>query len=100
MYGAKNSNQYDGDCILEIGDITYIGRLMPGYQRTAQDLPVESQPIWQIERVDTVETEIPAQNEEDEPSYIYRTRRMYPSGIEDYRFAISDAANYEYDYRH
>ena len=65
MYGSRNANQYEGDCILEVGDVTYIGRLMPGYQRTGNDLPVEQQPVWQIERVDTLSIAIEDSQEDN-----------------------------------
>lgn len=122
MYGTKlNASQYDGDIIIEKGDITFIGRLKPGYPRGQNDDPVEQQPIWQIERIESVELlaspkeeeEVPvAENEEqgeqnpsNEPSekeivVTYVTRRKYPYGNEDYKFKISKAFEYPYEYRH
>ena len=122
MYGTKlNASQYDGDIIIEKGDITFIGRLKPGYPRGQNDDPVEQQPIWQIERIESVELlaspkeeeEVPvAENEEqgeqnpsNEPSekeivVTYVTRRKYPYGNEDYKFKISEAFEYPYEYRH
>jgi len=109
MYATKNANQYDGDIIIEREGTTYIGRLMPGYSRTASDLPVEQQPIWQVERIDQIATPLPSTsqqneeqtNEEDpEQEYIMTTRRMYPNGCEDYKFAIANYNTLTYDYRH
>ena len=135
MYGTKlNASQYDGDIIIEKGDVTIIGRLKPGYPRGQNDEPVEQQPIWQIERIESVELlasqeeeEVPvAENEEqgeqnpsNEPSgeenneneetvetseeeivVTYVTRRKYPYGNEDYKFKISEAFDYPYEYRH
>ena len=74
---------------------------MPSYQRTSDDLPVEQQPVWQIERIDTLATPIGEQTEPgQETQYSYKTRRMYPNGIEDYRWCMSQATEYDYDYRH
>lgn len=136
MYGTKlNASQYDGDIIIEKGDVTIIGRLKPGYPRGQSDDPVEEQPIWQIERIESVELlASPAEEEEvnvaenveqgeqepsnepsneennenqetvetseEEPAVTYITRRKYPNGNEDYKFKISEAFNYTYEYRH
>lgn len=133
MYGTKlNASQYDGDIIIEKGDVTIIGRLKPGYPRGQNDDPVEQQPIWQIERIESVELlaspeeeeEVPVaendeqgeQNPSNEPSNeeneetvetseeeivaTYVTRRKYPYGNEDYKFKISEAFDYPYEYRH
>ena len=99
MYGTKlNASQYDGDIIIEKGDITFIGRLKPGYPRGQNDDPVEQQPIWQIERIESVE--LLASPEEEEIIVTYVTRRKYPYGNEDYKFKISEAFEYPYEYRH
>lgn len=92
MYGQKNSDQYDGDCIIQIDNIIYIGKIMPCYSHTANDLPVEQQAIWQIERVTYEE-------ENQNGQTIGITKRMYPDGITDYRFQMSEAQNYTYAYR-
>ena len=103
MYGTKNANQYEGDCIIEVDNVTYIGRLEPGYSRTSNDLPVKDQPVWQIERI-TTEEQIPNTNneseQEEEVNPIYITRRQYPNGREAYEYVMSNYANYNYDYRH
>ena len=102
MYGTKqNPSQYDGDCIIEKEDVTYVGRLKPGYPRTGNSDPVEQQPVWQIERIETIETveTVTIEGEETEVS-TYTTRRKYPQGNEDYKFKISEAEQLTYDYRH
>ena len=112
MYGTKlNASQYDGDIIIEKGDITIIGRLKPGYPRGQNDDPVEQQPIWQIERIESVEllasnepssekNEETVETSEEEIVVTYVTRRKYPYGNEDYKFKISEAFDYPYEYRH
>lgn len=104
IYGTKaQASQYDGDCIIQIENIIYIGKLKPGYPRTANDAPVEQQPVWQIERVEMTTEKIQVYNpetEEDENVDKDIITRMYPNGNEDYRFAISDYLTYNYEYRH
>ena len=39
MYGAKNADQYEGDLIIQKDDLIFIGKLMPGYSRSQNDLP-------------------------------------------------------------
>lgn len=86
MYGSKNSNQYDADLIIETDEATYLGRLQPGYMRTSGDLPVEKQPVWQIERI--TEEEIPVnelyQNEvETDPEDITEPQDETNTGNDD-----------------
>ena len=118
MYGTRlNASQYDGDIIIEKNDITIIGRLKPGYPRGQNDDPVEAQPVWQIEQIEITEllaasdhepSNEPAQGEntetaetsQEETVATYITRRKYPNGNEDYKFKISEAFNYTYEYRH
>lgn len=102
IYGSKtNAYQYDGDCIIEFNEVTYVGRLMPGYQRGNGAVPVEQQPIWQIEKIDTeTQTVIIQENSESREIEKYITRRRYPNGNEDYKFIMAEALNYNYEYRH
>lgn len=100
MYGSKNANQYEGDCILQQGDIIYIGRLVPGYSRTANDLPVEQQPVWQIERISISEEQPAEPSNNNEGNTLYYTKRMYPNGNINYIFCMSQADTYNYEYRH
>ena len=96
MYGAKNADQYEGDLIIQKDDLIFIGKLMPGYSRSQNDLPAEEQNVWQIERVSYSEEELA-----NEPGKLLcLTKRMYPNGSVNYSFAMSEALNYNYDYRH
>ena len=102
IYGNKiNPGQYDGDCIIEVNDITYVGRLKPGYPRSNGSDPVEQQAVWQIERIDCIETTQTVTVDEQEVEVTtYKTRRMYPQGNEDYKFRMSEAEQHTYEYRH
>lgn len=95
MYATKNANQYEGDVVIQEGSTVYVCKLMPGYARTANDLPVTQQPIWQIQRATL--REIPANDEHDT---LLITELMYPNGNEAYQFVMEDFLKYNYDFRH
>lgn len=95
LYGTKNANQYEGDVVIQRGTTTYVCKLMPGYYRGTNDLPVTQQAVWQIQRA--TQRIVEATGNDEDTMF---TELMFPNGCEDYKFIMEDFDKYTYDFRH
>lgn len=88
QYNLQNPN---ADLIIEKGNRTFVMTLCPADADYAENSkPLREQPIWQIQRIETVV---------DETKGTTETRITYPNGLNGYNFVAEQFEDYTYSYR-
>ena len=89
LYAIKNASDYTADYVLENGNKTYLCSLNPNEVDHTSNTPIEDQPVWKIQLIETVT--VNGKN---------ITRTKYPNGMSSaYIFAASDCETLTYEYQ-
>lgn len=90
IYAVRNSADFNADLVIKKDDKIYACYLNPSKVDHNSNTPVEQQPAWRIERIETYAS--------DGAEY---TRTMYPNGNNTgYQFCPAEVETYTYDYQH
>lgn len=93
LYGIHVAATLNADLIIEKGNNTYVCMFNPRkVDRSANALPLEEQHVWQITcyRNSAIV---------DGQTAINKTQTLYPYGINDYKYAITDIDSIDFTYR-
>ena len=90
MYAIKNASEYNADYVLESGDFTYLCFIDPSKIDHTIATPIEQQPAWRIERVESKKL----------ANGDIEMRTMYPNGHSTaYNYIAANCKTYTYDYQ-
>lgn len=91
MYAIKEAKEYNADCIISLGNKTYIGRLNPSIVDYESQTPIEEQHCWNICLIEETT---------DEATGMVTTTSKYPDGHSSlYNYAIAFCDQYTYEYQ-